>query len=517
MSEPKRPADPHHPHQTTERSARGLDLALAERLLERSGEGMLAFDGDLRCLYWNPMMERLTGMKAADVVGQHLPTLFPFLSEIGEDALLIRAAAGEEVSSSHRPFAIPGTGRRGFFDAGYGPLDRGGAQAGGIGTVRDVTASLRASELLVETESRFRHMADDAPVLLWMADTDGLCTFFNQTWLSFTGRSQAEEWGVGWAAGIHFEDFQRCMDTYLEAFGRRQRFEMEYRLRRHDGEFRWLLDRGAPRYTPDGTFSGYIGSCIDITERKALEADLRRAVEARDEFLSVASHELKTPLTSLQLQIAAFSRQIDRRPIEALREGRLHAGGKALSDQTKRLADLIEVLLDVSRINSGRLRFEYAEVDLLEVLQDAMERWRAAAEAAGSAITLDEAPTTAGWIGTWERRRLDQIADNLLSNAIKYGAGRPIRLVVAASDRSVRFAVVDEGIGVSVNDQARIFQRFERAVSSRNYGGLGLGLWITNEVVTSLGGAVRLTSQPGVGSTFEVELPRVPPAATMRI
>jgi len=153
-----------------------------------------------------------------------------------------------------------------------------------------------------ETESRFRIMADAAPVLLWMSRTDGLCTFFNQTWLNFTGRSQEEEWGIGWAEGIHFEDFQRCIDTYVDAFNRREVFEMEYRLRRHDGEFRWLLDRGTPRYTPDGTFAGYIGSCADITERKQLEVDLRKAVKVRDEFLSIASHELRTPLTSLKLR-----------------------------------------------------------------------------------------------------------------------------------------------------------------------------------------------------------------------
>ena len=199
-------------------------------------------------------------------------------------------------------------------------------------------------------------MADVAPVLLWMSDTDGLCTFFNQTWLSFTGRTLEEEWGVGWAEGVHFEDFQRCMDTYIEAFSQRRVFEMEYRLRRRDGEYRWILDRGTPRYTPDGTFAGYIGSCIDITERKALEDELREAVQARDEFLSIASHELKTPLTALQLQIDSLDRQLQRRPEEALRGGRLASGARrGQPTRPQRLTELVEVLLDVSRINSGRL------------------------------------------------------------------------------------------------------------------------------------------------------------------
>jgi len=153
-----------------------------------------------------------------------------------------------------------------------------------------------------ETETRFRNMADAAPVLLWMSRTDGLCTFFNQTWLDFTGRTLEEEWGVGWAEGVHFEDFQRCIDTYTDAFNRRELFEMEYRLRRRDGEYRWILDRGTPRYTPDGTFAGYIGSCVDITERKQMEVELRKAVKVRDELPAMASLELRTPLPPLKMR-----------------------------------------------------------------------------------------------------------------------------------------------------------------------------------------------------------------------
>ena len=107
-------------------------------------------------------------------------------------------------------------------------------------------------QLLQETEGRFKAMADAAPVLLWMSRTDGLCTFFNQTWLQFTGRSMEQEWGNGWAEGVHFEDFRRCLDTYTDAFHRREVFEMEYRLRRHDGVYRWILDRGSPATCPTG-------------------------------------------------------------------------------------------------------------------------------------------------------------------------------------------------------------------------------------------------------------------------
>ena len=493
--------------------AGALDLPLAERLLARSSEGMVAFDRKFRCVYWNGLMETLTGLSASDVVGQDLLALFPFLVETDEAASLRRALAGEEVVTSNRRYWIPGTNRRGFFNGNYAPLrNQAGEITGGIGIIRDVTAQLRANELIEETEGRFRNMADVAPVLLWMSDTDGLCTFFNQTWLSFTGRTQEEEWGVGWAEGVHFEDFQRCIDTYVEAFNQRRLFEMEYRLRRRDGEYRWLLDRGTPRYTPDGSFAGFIGSCIDITERRELEAELRRAVRARDDFLSVASHELKTPLTSLQLQIETLQRQVERRPEEPLLLGRVQAGTKAVSDQAWRLADLIEVLLDVSRINSGRLRFDYCELDFRDVVRDAVERWRPIAAQTASELSFGgpEGLVEDGLTGAWDRLRLEQILNNLLSNAVKYGPGKPIRIAVAGGEKRIKFSVADQGIGIPAIDQPRIFQRFERAVPTRNYGGLGLGLWITYEIVTALGGSINVASEPGRGSTFSVELPRHP-------
>jgi PAS domain S-box-containing protein len=138
----------------------------------------------------------------------------------------------------------------------------------------------RASEALQESETRFKQMSDTAPVLIWMAGTDALCDFFNQTWLKFTGRTMEQELGNGWAEGVHSEDLKACIDTYFEAFGARREFRMEYRLRHADGEYRWILDNGVPRFTPEGIFAGYIGTCIDITENKRVEETLRNLSQA---------------------------------------------------------------------------------------------------------------------------------------------------------------------------------------------------------------------------------------------
>jgi PAS domain S-box-containing protein len=479
---------------------------LLEQLLASSSDGIMAYDTRFRLLFWSGAMEKIWGLAASDVMGQRVLDLFPFLVATGEDQFMGAALAGRETLSHDRPFSLPGTGKHGRFEGRYRPLrDESGQIVGGIGVIRDITERRQAEQQLHETETRFRNMADVSPVLLWMSEPDGLCTFFNQTWLRFTGRTLEEEWGVGWSEGVHFEDFQRCMDTYVASFNERRVFEMEYRLRRADGEYRWILDHGCPRYTPEGIFAGYIGSCVDITERKMAEADLRAAVQARDEFLSVASHELKTPLTSMQLQIDGLERMVRLDGQHALRSGRLAKAVSSISGQAVRMGDLINVLLDVSRIASGRLEFEATEVEMNDLAHQVVERWRPAATAARCELVLQSGRPVRGM---WDRIRLEQVFNNLLSNAVKYGQGKQIEVEIAGDERQVRFRVSDRGIGISLADQGRIFQRFERAVPARNYGGMGLGLWICRQIVEGMGGAIRLESVPGQGSTFLVELPR---------
>jgi len=166
--------------------------------------------------------------------------------------------------------------------AGYGSaeLDERGKPAFARGVSRDITERKIAEEESRESEARFRTVADAAPVLIWMSGPDKLCTFFNKGWLDFTGRKLEQELGNGWTEGVHADDFAHCVDIYKNSFDARQSFTMEYRLRRNDGEYRWVLDSGTPRFASDGAFLGYIGSCIDITERKRTEEQFRLVLDA---------------------------------------------------------------------------------------------------------------------------------------------------------------------------------------------------------------------------------------------
>ncbi|MCE9670996.1 CHASE domain-containing protein [Myxococcus stipitatus] len=237
-------------------------------------------------------------------------------------------------------------------------------------------------------------------------------------------------------------------------------------------------------------------------EQQRLASEARAAVRIRDEFLSVAAHELRTPLTSLKLQLQLLFRQL--RQETRLDAGRLERSMETCERQTTRLSQLIDSLLDVSRLTSGRLELQLEELDLGDVVRELALRFETEAQAASIQLTVD-AP--GGILGRWDRLRLEQVITNLVSNALKYGNGAPVEVRVRGGEREARLEVEDHGIGVSPEDSRRIFDRFERAVSSRHYGGLGLGLFITRQLVEALGGRIMLESRPGQGSVFTVTLP----------
>lgn len=228
--------------------------------------------------------------------------------------------------------------------------------------------------------------------------------------------------------------------------------------------------------------------------------EARDAIGARDDFLSMAGHELRTPLTALQLQILSIGKMV----LQPDGAEKVAARAEKAGRNVLRLSSLVNELLDISRISAGRLKLERAPMDLTEATRDVLSRH--AEELAKNGCTLNfisEGDTH----GTWDRVRVEQIAHNLLANAIKYGKGKPIDVRLVRHEHLVRLVVTDHGIGISPEDQLRVFQRFERAVSSRHFGGLGLGLWIARQLVDAHGGAIRVTSEEGAGATFEVDLP----------
>jgi signal transduction histidine kinase len=236
-------------------------------------------------------------------------------------------------------------------------------------------------------------------------------------------------------------------------------------------------------------------------ENAAGFARIEEAVRMRDEFLAIASHELKTPLTPLQLQLDDFHRVLRRRGVE---DDAVNQRLNTMVRQTTRLSKLVENLLDLSRIAAGRLTLVTEEFDFAEMVRDVVRRLAPEAESQGCALQV-RAPDPIR--GRWDQLRLEQVVSNLLANAVKYGAAHPVEIDVQRLAGKVRLTVRDHGIGMSPQDAARVFERFERAVSVRNYGGLGLGLYITRQIVEAHGGSISVDSRLGDGATFTVVLP----------
>lgn len=273
---------------------------------------------------------------------------------------------------------------------------------------------------------------------------------------------------------------------------------------------RWFRASVETLHTADGGIAGSMLVLADLPERTLVERErgqaerLARDLEnARAEFLSVASHELRTPLTTVQLQVQALQRWVERgdRPLDpqTVRDKLSKA-----EREVRRLVRLVAEMLDAAMLEHCRIEFHEEETDLSAVVRDVVQRQAERILASGSRVTVNVKERVTGM---WDRGRVDQVVNNLLANALLYGRGRPIEIKARISDGVARLQVRDEGVGIAAEDQRRIFKRFERAVNDRSLPGFGIGLWSVRRILEAMGGCVSVESEPGIGSTFTVELP----------
>jgi two-component system, OmpR family, sensor histidine kinase VicK len=352
---------------------------------------------------------------------------------------------------------------------------------------------------------QYRLLVEHAPTMVWRSGLDALCDYFNTTWLHFTGRTLEQEQSNGWVEGVHPDDVRRCMDTYLSHFERRESFEMEYRLRRYDGVYRYIFDRGVPFNDDQGRFAGFIGSCVDIHERR--EADRTKA-----SFIALATHALRTPFTSVKMYLETLRRQLPQ--ADAATSGALNRMGTQLD----RVSTLVQDLEDIGRLNADiPLVLHKEELELAGLVQAVVARLRDAdtPRARGRqrhAFELSLAPGPFPVLG--DRQRLEQVVNNLLTNAIKFSPqGGTLRITLAREEDGFALSITDPGIGIPAADIPSLTRRYFRAsnVSSENFPGLGLGLSLVKEILEAHGGQLRIQSEPGQGTTVTVVLPKTPP------
>ncbi len=381
----------------------------------------------------------------------------------------------------------------------------------------DISGSESVERALAESEERFRAAADRAPILIWIAQPTAGVVWTNRAWLEFRGRALAQELGLGWVEGVHPEDAGEMSSEALAVFGRREEFRLEFRIRRADGAWRWIMALGVPRLDAAGEFQDYLGFCVDLSDRKQLEmeresllAGSERAREAaelatrsKDEFLARISHELRNPLNGI-LGWTQILRRGDTSPEDIAR------GIELIDLGARSLTQLVDDLLDVSRIMAGKMRLSLAPTDLARVVETACQALIPSAEAKGVTIKCSLAADLPPVNG--DSRRLQQIAWNLLANAVKFTPrGGAIDVRVALRKDHVVLAVRDSGVGIAPEFLSQVFSPFaqQEASSTRRYSGLGLGLSIVRTLTELHGGHVRAES-PGVdqGASFEVAFPQ---------
>ncbi len=467
----------------------------------------------------NPCAETLFGYQPAELIGQRIEVLIP-----------------EDLRSRHthhrkgyfeKPKARPmGLGMELYARKKNGEVFPVAISLGhyelegellAVAFVTDITDQVKAKKLVAEREAWFRNMADNSPVMIWVSGTDKNCTYFNNTWLNFTGRKIGDELGSGWSTGVHPDDLEKCLAVYHEAFDARQSFTMEYRLRRADGQYRWIQDVGKPTYVDD-TFTGYIGSCNDIHDQKMAKDQLEELVrirttelydaldrekemnEMKSRFVSMASHEFRTPLS-----IVLSSTTLIEGYGAADGDERVKKHLARIKSSVNNLTSILNDFLSLDKLEQGKVEVERETFDMVEFMNEVVEDVQTIRKTGQQVTIIHNGKSEV----TLDQKKLRYILVNLLSNSIKYSPEEsPVSVSSHVDERHVVVSVCDQGIGIPEEEQKFMYNKFFRAKNTGNIQGTGLGLTIVKRYVELMAGEVSFVSKPGEGTTFTIRLPK---------
>ncbi|MBX3032716.1 MAG: PAS domain S-box protein [Bdellovibrionaceae bacterium] len=497
-----------------DRQLKQSELRGRHDFLENALDASVAINEKQQVVFWNQQAEKIFGYTKAEALGQIMANLIVPLPmreahrqgmahflKTGQGPILGRRIEVTALRKNGSEFPIELT------------ISALASEDGWLfySFIRDITNRRKKENLIRESERRFRLMADMAPVMIWVTGRDQHCTWCNQCWLDFTGRTLEQEKGTGWADGVHPEDLERCLEIYGKAFEERRDFTLEYRLRRHDGQYRWLLARGTPLYDENDEFSGYVGSCVDLHDQKEAQETLRRThdelehlVQERtialtsanhelESFSYSVSHDLRTPLRA----IAGFSQALEEDYGKVLDQEALHYLRRIRSG-TERMANLIDDLLGLSRIS--RTPMSRQELDLSAMVKEVTEELRA--EQPGRAVTFVIQPDVRAFA---DAGLCLVILENLLHNAWKYTskhAEARIEFGFFEQDGEKIYFVRDDGAGFAMEYANRLFGAFQRLHTEEEFSGSGIGLATVRRVVHRHGGRIWAEAALEQGATF---------------
>ena len=433
---------------------------------------------------WNAAAQRLFGYAGAEAVGKPITILIPNELRDEEDFFHQHLAAGEHVQR-YETVRVVKDGTRVAVALTISPVrDSSGNVVGFSEIAHDITDRERAEHVLRESEERFRLVANSAPVLIWMSGTDKLYNFFNQGWLNFTGRSIGEELGEGWTSGVHPDDLENCLKIYSASFDARVDFEMEYRLRRFDGEYRWIVNFGVPRFEADGNFCGFIGSCVDISDRKSSEESLQalsgRLINAQEEERSRIARDLHDDFSqSLALQC------ID---LEQL----LKKFAKSETDERTRLLKMLkrtkQMTTDIRalshQLHSSKLEYGGLLPAVSSLCKEISEKYEIQVHFTERGLPQNIPKDVA--------LCLFRVTQEALGNVVKHSQAKRAEVELGTNSNDVSLRITDDGTGFAPNDTSR---------------GAGLGLVGMTERLRLVGGRLSVKSELMQGTTILAEVP----------
>jgi PAS domain S-box-containing protein len=485
-----------------------MDAIRLDELIEQAPEAVAILSPEDRVVRISNEFTRLFGYERDEVQGRYIQDLIvpgTLLESARENLAKLRRGQRVEVETVRR--------RKDGTDVQVSlvavPVRTGSGQhIVSYAIYHDITERKRAEAQLIESEARFRTMADQAPVLIWTSGTDGLCDYFSKPWLEFTGRTMEHEVGAGWTEGVHLSDLQACLGCYWPAFHARKPFRMEYRLRRADGEYRWVIESGVPRYTGSGEFAGYIGSNIDVTDFKRVEEERERLrqlqvelahrnrVATMGELAASLAHEINQPITGAAVNGRACVNwlQCDAPNVTEACE----AASAMVADVT-RAADIIDRIRSLYRRGTSHRELVDVNASIREMtvlLNDTANR---------NSVSIRIDPYAGLPTITADRVQLQQVLMNLMLNGIE--AMKDIRgeLVVSSKkteDNQILISVRDSGIGLPVGSE-RMFTAFFTTKPQ----GTGMGLAISRSIIESHGGRLWASANTGRGATLQFTLP----------
>jgi len=379
-----------------------------------------------------------------------------------------------------------------------------------ITTITDVTMFKVSQDALKESEERFKNIANTTPVLMWISDPELLFTFVNKYWEQFTGRTLGQEIGLNWIEGIHPDDLQRFFHEYKTSCDAKKPFEIEYRLRTADGSYKWVINKGVPRFQSDSRFAGYIGSCTDINDQKVIEEkvtkfneELKSLNASKDKFFSIIAHDLKSPLSGLLGFSEILYEEFDELKDEEKKEFIGHSYHAA-----KNIMALLENLLEWSRMQIGSISFSPSEIDVESITTGVIDLF--AQNAKSKNIKLEK-QIDSGTRAFADKNMFKTVLRNLISNGIKFTKdGGTITVSANVQTDYVSISVSDSGVGIGEENLRKLFKIDSSfsTLGTNKERGTGLGLMLCKELVNKNGGDIHAESELGKGTKFIFTLPK---------